>query len=92
MNRYPGTIYDKLAKKKAEEIKKKFQKFLNYIFMFFGILLKSIIVGALGWGVTDVIYTINSPTFGYNYAMFASHAVAGLLWALLPDFWRKEKK
>lgn len=49
------------------------------------LLEKIIFVGLLGWGIYFPIFLISNSV---NYSLFASSAISGILWYLLPDFFK----
>lgn len=49
------------------------------------LIIKVIIIGLLTMNFGPVIIKVNAGLVGDFYANFASHAVAGLLWALIGD-------
>lgn len=54
------------------------------------IICKTVVVSVLAYGSQPIIYVMNK-SLGEGYSIFASYALAGLLWSLIPDFWRNKK-
>ena len=74
-----------------KKIKKLLNKVLRLLSLIFWVTIKTIMIGIIGMGLYFIIPIINLGLVGHYYALFASCACSGLLWSLIPDFWRKSK-
>ncbi len=56
-----------------------------------GIVFRALIAAFVGINIKPIIYVLNSP-LGEGYALWASYAIAGLTFYILPDFFRIKRK
>ena len=70
------------------ELNRGIKKVWSYGFLGLGIIIRALISAFVGINIKPIIYTLNSP-LGEGYALWASYAVAGITFYLLPNFFQK---